>query len=89
MAPAKKCREAQQGQEAFVLPEELSEFIQQAGHTALDHMGDIIGSDGSELPGRMDEINNILNQLPAATRQVLLGEFVNRLYNPDSDAEAG
>ncbi|MEM1114492.1 MAG: aspartate aminotransferase family protein [Pseudomonadota bacterium] len=76
-------RAAQQGKEVFELPEELSQFIQEAGHTALDHMGDILGSDGSSLPGRMDEINQILNQLPAATREVLLGEFINRLYNPE------
>ena len=80
-------RAAQQGQQAFELPEELSQFIQEAGHTALDHMGDILGSDGSALPGRMDEVNQILNQLPAATREVLLGEFINRLYNPQQVEE--
>ena len=46
-------------------------------------MGELPGSDGSSLPGRMDEINQMLNQLPVAIREVLLGEFVNRLYNPD------
>lgn len=54
-----------------------------AGADALDHMGELPGSDGSSLPGRMDEINQMLNQLPVAIREVLLGDFVNRLYNPD------
>ena len=31
----------------------------------------------------MEEINVMLNQLPADTREMLLGEFINRLYNPD------
>jgi glutamate/tyrosine decarboxylase-like PLP-dependent enzyme len=75
-------RAAQQDKEAFVLPDELREFIEQAGPSALDHMGDVLGSTGDSLPGRMDEINQILNQLPAPTREVLLSEFINRLYNP-------
>ena len=50
----------------------------------MDQLGDLIG-DGSALPDRMEEINNMLNQLPPASRGMLLGEFVNRLYNPDSD----
>ena len=48
----------------------------------MDQLGDILG-DGSELPESMVEINNILNQLPADSREMLLGEYVNRLYNPD------
>ena len=49
----------------------------------MDHLAPIIGGDGSTLPDKMEEINNMLNQLPAESREMLLGEFVNRLYNPD------
>ena len=36
----------------------------------------------STLPGKMEDINLMLNQLPATSREMLLGEFINRLYNP-------
>lgn len=78
-----KVRAAQRDKEPFVMPEELREFIVNSGPEVLDELGDILGSDGSTLPGRMEEINNMLNQLPADSREMLLGEFVNRLYNPD------
>ena len=38
------------------------------------------GKDFEELPDRMDEINNLLNHLPAPVRDQLMVEFVNRLY---------
>ncbi len=78
-----KVRTEQQGKEAFVMPEEFKQFIADTGPDVLDQLGDILGSDGSELPGRMEEINNMLNQLDADSREMLLGEFVNRLYNPE------
>jgi hypothetical protein len=31
----------------------------------------------------MEDINLMLNQLPADSREMLLGEFINRLYNPE------
>lgn len=76
-------RSRQEGQQRFELPEELRDFIVNSGPEVMDHLGDLIG-DGTELPGKMDEINNMLNQLPADSRGMLLGEFVNRLYNPDN-----
>ncbi len=76
-------RAAQQGAERFVMPEELREFIVNSGPEVMDHLGEYIG-DGTTLPeDGMQEINNMLNQLPADAREMLLGEFVNRLYNPD------
>ena len=42
----------------------------------------MLGGDGSTLPGKMEDINLMLNQLPATSREMLLGEFINRLYNP-------
>ncbi len=76
-------REAQRGVEPFELPEELRDFIVNSGPEVMDHLGGILGGDGSELPEKMDEINVMLNQLPADSREMLLGEFVQRLYNPD------
>ncbi len=80
---AASVREAQQGKARFELPEELREFIVNSGPEVMDHLAPIIGGDGSTLPDKMEEINNMLNQLPADSREMLLGEFVNRLYNPD------
>ncbi len=76
-------RSSQRGRERFVMPEELREFIVNSGPEVMDQLGDILGSDGTVLPEKMEEINNMLNQLPADSREMLLGEFVNRLYNPD------
>ncbi len=76
-------RAAQRGRERFVLPAELRELLVDSGPKVLDQVGDLLGGDGHTLPAQMEQINAILNQLPAATREKLLGEFVNRLYNPD------
>jgi glutamate/tyrosine decarboxylase-like PLP-dependent enzyme len=79
-----KLRAEQKGVARFVMPQELIDLISGSGPEVMDQLGDLIG-DGSALPDRMEEINNMLNQLPPASRGMLLGEFVNRLYNPDSD----
>jgi glutamate/tyrosine decarboxylase-like PLP-dependent enzyme len=81
---AKQVRDAQQGGDRFVLPGDLRDLIVNSGPEVMDELGEFLGGDGSELPENMVEINNILNQLPADSREVLLGEYVNRLYNPDS-----
>jgi len=77
-------RAAQRGESRFVLPAELRELLVNSGPEVLDQVGDLLGGDGHTLPAQMEQINDILNQLPAATREKLLGEFVNRLYNPDT-----
>lgn len=77
-------RAAQRDRERYVLPEELRELLVNSGPDVLDQVGGLLGGDGRTLPTQMEEINNILNQLPAGTREKLLGEFVNRLYNPDA-----
>jgi len=46
------------------------------------HTGRIAGTDGSDLPERMDGINSLLNTLPHSQRDRLLAEFINRLYAP-------
>lgn len=77
-------RAAQRDQERFVMPDELREFIVNSGPEVMDHLGDLVG-DGTQLPqDGMQEINNMLNQLPADSREMLLGEFINRLYNPEA-----
>jgi len=78
-------RAAQRGRERFTMPQELRDFIVNSGPEVMDELGDIIGGDGTTLPDSMEEINNMLNALPAESREMLLGEFVNRLYNPDVD----
>ncbi len=40
------------------------------------------GVDGTSLPGRMAEINEVLNALPVPLREKLLVEYLNELYQP-------
>ncbi|MDJ0789855.1 MAG: aspartate aminotransferase family protein [Myxococcota bacterium] len=40
------------------------------------------GVDGTALPGRMAEINEVLNALPVPLREKLLVEYLNELYQP-------
>ena len=47
----------------------------------FEHMASMAGTEGNELPDRMDGINGLLNGLPHASRDALLAEFVNRLYS--------
>ena len=46
----------------------------------FEKLGHMAGTDGSRLPKRMDNINNLLNGLPHDMRDQLLAEFLNRLY---------
>jgi len=78
-------RAAQQGVPQFVVSDELRDYIVNSGPDVMDELGGILGGDGSTLPGKMEDINLMLNQLPATSREVLLGEFINRLYNPQAD----
>ncbi len=78
-------RAAQGDAKPFVMPEELREFIVNSGPEVMDQLGDLLGGDGSSLPARMEDINLMLNQLPADSREMLLGEFIHRLYNPEVD----
>jgi sphinganine-1-phosphate aldolase len=41
------------------------------------------GLEGTGLPGRMAEINEVLNALPVPLRERLLVEYMNRLYRSD------
>ena len=66
------------------MPAELRDFIVNSGPEVMDQLGDLLGGDGSTLPDKMEDINLMLNQLPADSREMLLGEFINRLYNPDA-----
>jgi hypothetical protein len=76
-------RAAQRDAKPFVMPDELRQFIVNSGPEVMDQLGDLLGGDGSSLPARMEDINLMLNQLPADSREMLLGEFINRLYNPE------
>jgi sphinganine-1-phosphate aldolase len=76
-------RTAQHGRPRFELPADLRELIVNSGPEIMDSLGDLLGGDGSTLPDKMEDINLMLNELPADSREMLLGEFVNRLYNPD------
>jgi glutamate/tyrosine decarboxylase-like PLP-dependent enzyme len=82
---AKSVRDSQLGTEPFAMPKEFIDLIENSGPEILDQLGDVLGGDGSELPDNMVEINNMLNALPASSREMLLGEYMNRLYNPPAD----
>jgi hypothetical protein len=62
-------------QEAFgrLRPEELTDDVF-AGLLAM------AGVEGTSLPGRMAEINEVLNALPVPLRERLLVEYLNELY---------
>lgn len=81
-AVSAELRERQRGWERTVLPKEVTDLIADSGPEILDQLSDVLGGDGSSLPDNMTEINNFLNGLPTDSREMLLGEFVNRLYNP-------
>ncbi len=63
------------------LPPELAAVMetQQQGNM-FETLSMATGKDFAELPDRMDEINNLLNHLPAPIRDQLMVEFVSRLY---------
>jgi len=42
----------------------------------------MVGANGSQLPTRMAEINEVLNALPAELTEVLLNEYLNELHTP-------
>ena len=82
---AQEVRSKQIGAEKFVMPQELIDLIENSGPEIMDDLGDVLGGDGSTLPDNMGEINNMLNALPAKSREMLLGEYINRLYNPPNN----
>jgi glutamate/tyrosine decarboxylase-like PLP-dependent enzyme len=68
---------------------QLAPKIQQAfGHLKPEELGDDVfegllamaGVSGTSLPGRMAEINEVLNALPIPLRERLLVEYLNVLY---------
>jgi hypothetical protein len=44
------------------------------------------GASGDALPGRMAEINEVLNALPPALTERLLTEYMNLLHVPPDEA---
>jgi glutamate/tyrosine decarboxylase-like PLP-dependent enzyme len=63
------------------LPAELQAAVGNAQNgNIFDTLALATGKDFKDLPDRMDEINNLLNHLPAPVRDQLMVEFVNRLY---------
>lgn len=81
-------------EKARLLPSgELAPKIQAAfGDLAPEDLDDAVfenllgmaGVSGSSLPGRMAEINEVLNALPVPLRERLLVEYLNVLYQPGS-----
>ena len=53
----------------------------------LEQMLAMAGAGGSALPGRMAEVNEVLNALPAALTERLLTEYMNLLHVPPPDEE--
>ena len=62
-------------QEAFgsLAPEELTDEL-------FENLLAMAGVTGTSLPGRMAEINEVLNALPVPLRERLLVEYLNVLY---------
>ena len=47
------------------------------------------GVQGTALPGRMAEINEVLNALPVPLRERLLVEYLNGLFRQPDQANSG
>jgi len=64
--------------EAFgtLAPEELSDDV-------FENLLSMAGVSGNSLPGRMAEINEVLNALPVPLRERLLVEYLNVLYQSE------
>ncbi|MFN8640194.1 MAG: aminotransferase class V-fold PLP-dependent enzyme [Candidatus Binatia bacterium] len=52
----------------------------------LEQMLAMAGAGGHALPGRMAEVNEVLNALPAALTERLLTEYMNLLHTPPAEA---
>ena len=64
---------------ATAVPDDIGALLQSDGD-AFAAISAATGIDPNNLPERMDDINNLLNRLPAPVRDKLMVEFVNRLY---------
>lgn len=63
-------------------PQMFAPMLENMNAEVFDNLAGMLGlgGDGSGLPDNLEMINNILNQLPAAQRNVLLTEFMNKLF---------
>jgi hypothetical protein len=55
------------------------------GPETIRGMLGMAGIQGTALPARMAEINDVLNALPAPLREKLLVEYLNELFRPSAD----
>jgi glutamate/tyrosine decarboxylase-like PLP-dependent enzyme len=62
------------------LPAGLAELLAAPAPEVLDQVAALLGAGEDGVPGRMDQVNNLMNLLPFAQRDELLKEFVNRIY---------
>ncbi len=63
------------------LPPEIDALLQgDGGGDLFAILSESAGIDPNNLPSRMDDINNLLNNMPYEVRDKLLVEFMNRLY---------
>jgi glutamate/tyrosine decarboxylase-like PLP-dependent enzyme len=76
-----KARLLPSGQLAVKIEEAFSgQGPEQVTPETLQGMLGMAGVDGTSLPGRMAEINEVLNALPVPLRERLLVEYLNELY---------
>lgn len=75
-----KIRHEQNSEPLKELPAEIAALLENPSPDVFDMLTGPMGTDGSDLPQEMREINNLLNVVPAATRDMILIEFINRLY---------
>ncbi len=80
-----KARQLPSGELAVKIKEAFS-HVDAASVTpeVFEGMLGMAGVTGTALPGRMAEINEVLNALPVPLRERLLVEYLNELYQPSS-----
>lgn len=73
-------RASNSGRQTIELPPEFLALLENPEPGMFEQLAGAFGTDGSELPGKMQEINDLMNAAPPAARDRILIEFVNRLY---------
>jgi hypothetical protein len=64
------------------MPPGLAALLSTPGDGLMAKVGAALGTPDGALPSRMEGINNLMNTLPAPTRDGLLVEYMHELYRP-------
>ncbi|NMP16046.1 aspartate aminotransferase family protein [Thalassotalea sp. Y01] len=71
----------QKGPSMQQLPDDIAELVANPDERLLEKLSELLGSDGTNLPERMDAVNNVLNLMEPKLRDKLLADFLNQLYS--------